>query len=106
MKKFGIKNIEIRMSDKVSFIHPEIEDYNQTVEDFIEFNDWNYGLDEEELEKNVQYMMNHGMSRKEADNFLRKSYVIADYFKENKAQVSYTHFNGKMITFGRKTYAK
>jgi 2-polyprenyl-3-methyl-5-hydroxy-6-metoxy-1,4-benzoquinol methylase/DNA-binding XRE family transcriptional regulator len=106
MKKFGIKNIEIRMSDKVSFIHPEIEDYNQTVEDFIEFNDWNYGLDEEELEKNVQYMMNHGMSRKEADNFLRKSYVIADYFKENKAQVSYTHFNGKMITFGRKTSAK
>lgn len=102
MKKLGIKNIEIRMNDKVSFIHPETLDYEQTVEDFMEYNDWNYGLDEEEFEKSVQYMMNHGMSRKEADNFLRKCYVTADYFKGNKGQVSYTHYNGEMITFGRK----
>jgi 2-polyprenyl-3-methyl-5-hydroxy-6-metoxy-1,4-benzoquinol methylase/DNA-binding XRE family transcriptional regulator len=102
LKKLGVENIEIRMNDKVSFVHPEIKDYNQTVEDFMEFNDWNYGLDEKQLEKSVQYMMNHGMSRKEADSFLRKSYVIGDYFKENKGHVSYTHFYGKMITFGRK----
>jgi 2-polyprenyl-3-methyl-5-hydroxy-6-metoxy-1,4-benzoquinol methylase/DNA-binding XRE family transcriptional regulator len=102
-KKLGVENIEIRMNDKVSFVHPEVEEYDQKVEDFMEFNDWNYGLDEEQLEKSVQYMMNHGMSRKEADNFLRKSYVIGDYFKENKGHIAYTHFYGKMITFGRKS---
>lgn len=102
MKKLGIKNIEIRMNDKVSFVHPEIKEYEQTVEDFMEFNDWNYGLNEEELEKSIQYMMNHGMSRKQADCLLRKSYVISDFFNQKKGDVSYTHIIGKMITFGRK----
>lgn len=102
MKKLGIRDIEIRMNDRVSFVHPETEDYEQTVEDFMEFNDWNYGLNESQLEKSIQYMMNHGMSRREADCFLRKSYVIADYFNRKKGTVSYTHFKGQMITFGRK----
>ncbi len=103
MKKLGMKQIEVRMNDKVSFVSPEMEDYQQTIEDFMEFNDWNQGINEIQLEKSIQYMINHGMSRKEADCFLRKNYVIADYFKQNNGNVSYTHFIGKMITFGRKT---
>ncbi len=102
MQKLGMKQIEIRMNDKVSFVSPEMEDYHQTVEDFMEFNDWNHGIDEVQLERSIQYLINHGMSRKEADRFLRKNYVIADYFKQNSGNVSYTHFIGKMITFGRK----
>jgi transcriptional regulator with XRE-family HTH domain len=102
MKKLGLKQIEVRMNDKVSFVHPEMEDYNQTIEDFMEFNDWNHGINETQLETSIQYMINHGMSRKDADRFLRKNYVIADYFKQNNGTVSYTHFIGKMITFGRK----
>lgn len=102
MKSLGIKNIEIRMNDKVSFIHPEAEDYSQSIEDFMEFNDWNYGLNEKDLEESVQYMMNHGMSRKEADKFLCKSHLVAEFFNQRKGSVCYTHMLGKMITFGRK----
>ncbi|WP_394527374.1 class I SAM-dependent methyltransferase [Lacrimispora sp. JR3] len=104
MKRYGLKHIEIRMNDKVSFVHPEAEGYEQLMEDFMESNGWNHGSNETQLEKSTEYMINHGMSRKEADSFLHKNLLIADYMKRNKGNISYTHLIGSMITFGRKVF--
>lgn len=102
MRKAGLKEIEIRINDKVSFVQPEMDDYEQIVEDFQESNGYNYSYPEKQLEKTVEYMVNHGMSIKEAEGFIRKKQRIADYFKKNEGTACYSHVLGKMITFGRK----
>lgn len=102
MRKAGLKEIEVRMNDKVSFVQPEMAEYEQIVEDFQESNGYNYFYPEEQLEKTVEYMVNHGMSIREADGFLHKKQRIADNLKKNEGMACYTHVLGKMITFGRK----
>ena len=87
------------MNDKVSFVYPGSVEYAQTVEDFIEYNGWN----EVSSEKNIQYLMNHGMSREEADRFQRQNVLLSDYFRQHKNDVSYTQFYGMLITYGRKS---
>lgn len=103
MKELGLKEIDVRMNDKVSFVYPGDVDYAQKVEDFIEYNGWNEPWNEASSEKNIQYLMNHGMSRKEADQFQRKNVLLSNYFRLHKNDVSYTQFYGMMITYGRKS---
>lgn len=102
MRKLGLEQIEIRMNDRVSFVYPEMEAYEQQVEDFLMANLLTSNDNEERLERSVEYMENHGMSRKEAESFLHKNQVLSDYFTQNYGKVSYTHALGEMITFGRK----
>jgi 2-polyprenyl-3-methyl-5-hydroxy-6-metoxy-1,4-benzoquinol methylase/DNA-binding XRE family transcriptional regulator len=102
MRKLGLEQIEIRMNDRVSFVYPEMEAYEQQVEDFLMANLLTSNDNEERLERSVEYMENHGMSRKEAESFLHKNQVLSDYFTQNQGKVSYTHALGEIITFGRK----
>lgn len=102
MRKLGLEQIEIRMNDRVSFVYPEMEAYEQQVEDFLIANLLNRDDNEEKLERSVEYMENHGMSRKEAERFLRKNQALSDHFRLNKGLISYTHALGEIITFGRK----
>ncbi len=97
MKELGVKNIEIRMNDKVSFVHPEIERYEQVKEDFMESeNLWN-----EKYEGVCEMLFKHGMTRAEAKGFCKRKQELGD-FLENHPDVCYTRFRGKMITFGYK----
>lgn len=43
MQKLGLKDVDVRMKDKVAFVTPAQADYEQTKRDFLEYNDWNAG---------------------------------------------------------------
>lgn len=43
MQKLGLREVDVRMKDKVAFVTPAQEDYEQTKQDFLEYNDWNAG---------------------------------------------------------------
>jgi 2-polyprenyl-3-methyl-5-hydroxy-6-metoxy-1,4-benzoquinol methylase/DNA-binding XRE family transcriptional regulator len=103
MRKSGLKDIEVRMNDRISFVHPEMDEYEQIVEDFLECNGLDCSYHEETLERTEKYMVNHGMSIKEAESFLRKKQVLTDYFNQNQGMVSYTQVLGRIITLGRKS---
>jgi SAM-dependent methyltransferase len=102
MRKLGLKSVEVRMNDKISFVTPEQDHYEQVLDDFIQYNDWNYRLDKDELDKRIQSFMNHGMDRKEAEEYCDKSNRIGEYLLEHKGNISFTHFKGQMISYGRK----
>ena len=80
MKRLGLKEIGIRLNDRVHFISPETE----------------------EREPQIRALMSRGMDRKEADEFLEHDERLARFFKENRDEVSFTRFQGALITFGRK----
>ena len=46
----------VRMNDRVDFVTSENEDYEQTKQDFVEYNDWNAGLNL--LERYTKYYSN------------------------------------------------
>ena len=101
MQKLGLKEVDVRMNDKVDFITPQSRDYEQAKQDFIKYNDWNATLSPKELENIINLLMTHGMSRKEATDYCNRNIVIADYFN-NHPDAGYTFVKGTMISYGKK----
>lgn len=101
MRRLGLRDVAVRMNDKVEFVTPGRQDYEQAKQDFVEYNDWNAGLSAEKKEKTIQFLMTHGMSRKEATDYCNRNVRIADFFRENP-EAGYTFAKGTLISYGRK----
>ena len=101
MRKLGLKDVDVRMNDRVDFVTSQREDYEQAKQDFVEYNDWNAGLSAEEKEKAIQFLMTHGMSRKEATEYCNRNIEIDDFFRTHP-DVEYTFVKGTMISYGKK----
>lgn len=98
MRALGIRDVQIRMNDKVSFVCPEQDDYSGKIDDYIiETSSWYLDSD-----KSINQLMVHGMTKDEAENYINRGKLISDYLSKNHNNVCYTHFKGKMITYGRK----
>ncbi len=101
MRKLGLRDVGVRMNDRVDFVTPQREDYEQAKQDFIKYNDWNTDLSPKELERTIRFLMTHGMSRKEATDYCNRNIIIADYFDEHP-DAGYTFVKGTMISYGKK----
>ncbi len=101
MRKLGLQDISVRMNDKVEFVTPQLQDYEQIREDFLNYNDWESGKSKEEMERTITYMMSHGVSRKDAEEYCTRNVKIAEFFKETP-EAGYTFVKGQMISYGRK----
>lgn len=97
MRELGLNNVQVRMNDRMSFVCPETPGYEQMVEDFIQCNKAWY-QDGNEVER----LMSHGMTRREAENYVQKGNTIARFCEEHSENVSYLNFRGKTIAFGWK----
>lgn len=98
MRELGLSDIDVRMSDKVSFICPEQNDYDIKVNDFIASKSLWYSNADEAVER----LINHGMTRNEAETYVCKTKKICEYLKENIGEAAFTRFKGKTITYGWK----
>lgn len=98
MRELGLSNIEVRMNDKVSFVCPEQEDHDVKVDDFIASKSLWY----KDTDEAVERLINHGMTKGEAEIYVGKSDKICSYIKNNREEAAFTQFKGKTITFGRK----
>ncbi|MCH5265171.1 MAG: methyltransferase domain-containing protein [Lachnospiraceae bacterium] len=98
MQDLGVKNVQVRMNDRVSFVTPQEEDYSNRKENFLQSNSTWY---HEENEAVVERLVNHGMTREEAEAHCQREKVIEQYV-ETHEKVRYTQCKGKMITFGYK----
>lgn len=98
MHRLGIKDIEVRMNDKVAFFAPEQADYAEKIADMMDFNELWYEEPEKEV---IERLMNHGMTRREATAYYQRGQEINDFLKDNP-ESTITWLRGKIITFGRK----
>lgn len=98
MRELGLSDIAIRMNDKVSFICPEQMDYDVKINDFIASKSlWYTNFDEA-----VERLINHGMTRSEAEIYIGKTKKVCEYLRENMGEAAFTYFKGKTITYGWK----
>jgi len=102
MKQFGLKNVDVRLNDKVSFITMDDENYDQIISDFINSHGWHEQILDEDDDKKIEFLINHGMDKKDADEYCKKQKKIARFLNKNKANLTYTHILGLMISYGRK----
>ncbi|MCH5258275.1 MAG: methyltransferase domain-containing protein [Lachnospiraceae bacterium] len=103
MREEGLRHVDVRMNDRVTFVYPECEDYAKAVECFLEEKNWRHGISAETEEKIVREFMNHGMDRKEAENYCRIQRKMQAYMAENKDSLKYLHSRGLLISYGWKS---
>ena len=102
LKNLGLKNIDCRINDKVSFLEPEQFDYAEKLECNAKADHWSDEKSEQETEADISYFMNHGMNWKEAEDYCRKQNGIVIYLKKHAGDVALTKANGYMISYGWK----
>lgn len=102
MMKFGLKDIDIRMSDKVNFISPERIDYIEEITDFIEAHEFCDYKTNEQQSLVVERFMNHGMDRKDAEYYCNKQNKITEFICQNQKSLTFIQFYGLLISYGIK----
>lgn len=102
MRKAGLSNIGCRMNDRVTVLEPQQEEYFELLESVIRADHWTDTKSEKEMEQDISYFMNHGMTRMEAEGYCRQQNGIVKYLKAHKGEVSLTKTTGIMVSYGWK----
>lgn len=101
MRQLGLHDVDIRMNDKVLFVNPDKKDYETTVQDFINIHGLDKTFNMSNCENTIEYFMNRGVDRTQAEAYIKMKAQIADYFKK-KGNKSFLLVQGLLITYGRK----
>ncbi|MBK1812791.1 DNA (cytosine-5-)-methyltransferase [Clostridium sp. YIM B02505] len=102
MKQLGLRDIDVRINDKVVYVNTDIQDYEEKVQDFIEINGWNKDFDKFYEENVIELFMSRGIDRSEAEDYIKMQSKIARYFKDTKSKKSFLKVQGLLISYGRK----
>ena len=104
MKRLGLMDVDVRMNDRVELVTPDRPEYERKKRDFLDYNDWNAGLSEQEREQVILHLLSHGLDRREARQYCDRNRVITGFFRDHGA-AGYTFVKGHMITYGKKRAA-
>ncbi|WP_349944646.1 helix-turn-helix domain-containing protein [Lacrimispora sp. BS-2] len=102
MEQIGLRNIDIRMNDRIIYVNPDMQDYEEKVQDFIEIHGWDKSSDISDRENTIELLMNRGMDRVEAEAYINMQSKIAEYFRNTERRKSFLKVQGLLITYGRK----
>ena len=102
MQQLGLQDIDIRMDDKVIYVSPEMEDYEEKVKDITEIHGWDKLLNMSEQEKIIELFMNRGLDRVEAQAYIKKQAKLTEYFADIESRKAFLKVQGLLITYGRK----
>jgi 2-polyprenyl-3-methyl-5-hydroxy-6-metoxy-1,4-benzoquinol methylase len=85
MQEYGLKNIDVRLNDKVNFINPygNKDRYNKLISSLIKANNWNIELSDDRKENIIKLFMDRGLTRAEAEIYIKSELEIRNYFMDN-----------------------
>lgn len=102
MEQIGLHNIDIRMNDRIMYVNPDMKDYEEKVQDFIEIHGWNKSINKSGQEDIIELFMNRGLDRAEAEAYIDMQFKIAEYFGNTERKKSFLKVQGLLIAYGRK----
>jgi PP-loop superfamily ATP-utilizing enzyme len=102
MTQLGLHNINVRMNDKVMFISPQKEDYENDIQEFIQLNGYDKVRGIAENEGLIDFFMNRGINRADAEKFVMMQARIAHHLAHTDTKKSFLKVQGLMITYGTK----
>lgn len=83
------------------YVNPDMPDYDEVVQDFIEMNGWDKDINISSKEDTIELFMNRGIDRTQAEAYIILQSKIAEYFR-NTANKKFIKVQGLLITYGRK----
>ncbi len=102
MQNMGLRDVGIRMNDRVSFIYPGLDNHHKIVEDFMVSEELEQVPERQAKEKKTELLMNHGMEQAEAEKYCIRQDMMGTYFREHKEEIAYLQLRGLLISYGWK----
>lgn len=102
LQEEGLLSVDARMNDRVSFVSPQRAGYEENLNSLLTEKKWDKAISSEVEEKVIQRFLNHGMDRKEAENYCRKQRKIQSFIEKNKDDLTYLQCRGLLISYGWK----
>ncbi|MDF2472666.1 MAG: hypothetical protein K0R21_448, partial [Anaerocolumna sp.] len=102
MYQLGLHDINVRMNDKVMFTSPQKADYEKELQEFIQLNGYNKVSGIVENEKLIEFFMNRGINRADAEKFVMMQAKIAHHLAQTDTKKSFLKVQGLMIIYGIK----
>ena len=103
MKKIGLKNIDVRINDKTSFINPsdELSKYKESMESLRIAKGWN-DPESSSREATTELFKNRGLTKNDADVFMASNRMLRDYVEQHEDSISIIRTLGMVISYGYK----
>jgi hypothetical protein len=101
MRQLGLHDVDVRMNDKVWYVNPDMQNYEQAVQDFMDIHNLDKSFNISNSENTIEFFMNRGVDRVQAEAYIRMKAHLADYFKKQGIK-SFLQVQGLLITYGRK----
>ncbi|MBU5427615.1 methyltransferase domain-containing protein [Tissierella pigra] len=104
MQEYGLKNIDVRLNDKVNFINPygNKDRYNKLIDSLIKANNWDIELSDDRKENIIKLFMNRGLTRSEAEIYIQSELGIRNYFMDNLENALALRTLCLLISYGTK----
>ena len=104
MQECGLYNIDVRINDKVNLINPYADrhEYDKLLNSLITSNNWDKTLTDEEKENVINLFMNRGLTRAEAEIYVKSNLEIGNYLMNNKDNSFVLKTLGLFISYGTK----
>lgn len=102
MSEKGLAGVDVRMNDRVSYICPDRADGAELTACLSAEKNWQEGSGAGAGEEAVRRFMNHGMERREAEEYCRREAEIRSFVNGNRERFKCVHYRGMMISYGWK----
>ncbi|QHQ63157.1 helix-turn-helix domain-containing protein [Anaerocolumna sedimenticola] len=102
MHQLGLHDIDIRMNDRVLYVSPDMQDYEQIMQDIMAIHGWDKSFAGINNENTIEYFMNREVDRVQAEAYIKMQSSIAEYFQSNEKNKSFLFVQGLLISYGRK----
>lgn len=102
MYQLGLRNINVRMNDKVMFISPQRADYEKELQEFIQLNGYDRVSGVVENENLIEFFMNRGINRADAEKFVMMQAKTAHHLAKTDTKKSVLKVQGLIISYGIK----
>jgi 2-polyprenyl-3-methyl-5-hydroxy-6-metoxy-1,4-benzoquinol methylase len=104
MQEYGLNNIDVRLNDKVNYINPYTDKnrYSQLLNSLIKTNKWDRTLSDDEKEEIIKLFMNRGLTRLEAEVYVKSEVEVGNYLMKNIDNTFALKTFGLLISYGTK----
>ncbi|WP_312371094.1 DNA (cytosine-5-)-methyltransferase [Lachnoclostridium sp.] len=102
MREIGLKDVDVRMNDKVSFITPDSKGYEKLCNSFRTYRGFHQAELNDMSEQGIEFFMSRGYQRSEVEKLTKFQIEVSKYFTENQGDLSFLFFFGFLISFGRR----
>lgn len=104
MQELGLKNVDVRLNDRVKFINPygDSDKHTKEYDEITTAWDWNKRLSDEDKEKMMMTLVNRDLTKGEAKIFAESHASICDHVIDNKDTVYILKPSCTLISYGNK----